>query len=1502
MFLHLDADAFFAAVEQAADARLRGRPVAVGGERRGVIASASYEARRMGVTGAMPTVRARKLCPKLIVLPPNFELYELFSRRMFSYAHDFTPMVEVGSIDEGYMDLSGCRGKSPGEIGRTIRRAVQQSMKITISEGIGRNKLVSQIASKISKPAGFVEVERGHEREFLHPLAAKWLPGVGPKLEAAFRTAGLERIAHVAATPPHLLALLAGSAAPQIHAFAQGEDDRPVIPDPPAAKSYGMQETFEQDVTDEAWLIAKLRTMADALMVRVRSDARAIRTVTLRLRYNDMSECQRSDSLTEPVDLEHEIYPLLPRMLSRAWERRVSVRLLSLRFTQIYHGGFMRELPLEGIAVSDERRHRLACTVDQLRSARQSIMRGHDLWLHRRDGKPQPALLADDATGSGGILPPSKSKAAGHSKNGSPASRSKAVPALSEIAAQHENTRAPKPLRQGRDGLATDPSTFDSNDYASGGDSNMTAIRRHSQLAPPMGKRALRNKGAPLYDEPGKTGTVIAPRAYAMSSLTNRALLERPKSSAAPKQHASVRTVAMLNVKSCYSFMDSLLTIPAIIEAAVAHGVTAVAITDPNLHGAVPFYQAAKSAGLKPVIGAEVMINGRRMNAYVENVEGHANLCRLCSVGILPTSHRHHVGRMPTLQGLILVPADAFPEVRYLSPDDRVRYDIVQSIRTLTLLRERHPAKHRGDFSWPDMASLSPALLQSAADIADRCTFEFDFQTLRFPRFTPPDGNTPAAMLRRLAEEGLARRYGDSSHKHRAQLDEELSIISEVNYEEYFLAVWDILQECRRRGISWITRGSAADSLVCYCLEISGVCPVRFDLYFRRFLNRERMALQKLPDIDIDFAHDKKDAVTEMILERYGAKHAAIVGGFNTFQARSAVAEVAKVLGVAERDIRQLTTRLPHSHTQWLPEAIAANHLAFDFPVQEEPYRTAITTAAFLDGFPRYAKMHPCGIIISRDPIQSLTPTFVSQKGWPTSHFDMDAVEAVGLIKLDILAQGGLAVIRDACTMLAERGVHLDLENLAPWDDAGIWEMVSTGQSRGVHHIESPAMCSLARMARVRDIDTLIAIVSVIRPGAANNLKKLQFSRRAQGLEPVEYAHPSLEPVLRSTFGVIAYEEHILQICEAFAGLDGGRADLLRRALVKQDVRKIDQVGEEFVRAALQKGRTEEEIKTVWQLVSGFQGYAFCRAHSTAYGVEAYQGAYLKCYHAPEFLAAVLTNGKGFYSRLAYTLECRRLGMGFRLPCVNASRAGYWVEHRPYDPYTACLRLPLSAAKDLTDAMLRRARTERERAAFASLADFVQRVSPSPAEMLTLIRAGAFDSFGDTRPRQFWQARSLGYWPPGSESLFPATPQVDGLPATLAQPDRTAMLRDEHELFGFTVSGHPLELHPVAWDTYCPITRLPEFPGQRVIVCGLIIEERLHRQITGEDMKFITLCDHTGFIECEIFAESYRRWGLATVRWPVVEVEAVVTVFDNANGCTLDVQRISRPRRQAGSR
>jgi error-prone DNA polymerase len=1391
MILHFDADAFFASVEQAADPKLRGRAIAVGGERRGIIASASYEARKMGIYTPMPTARAKKLCPGLIVLPCDFDKYERFSHLMFSYAYDFTPVVEHASIDECYLDLHGARQTKACDAAAKMQKAIAQSLKLSVSVGVGANKLVSQIASKLRKPHCFIEVAPGHEQGFLWPLENKWLPSVGPQLAARLDTAGLRRVEHIAHTPLDELSLLVGNGAAALRDYALGNDQRPVICDAPAAKSYGEQETFNQDTTDTAFITARLRAIADTLMRRVREDGKSIRTVTLRLRYNDMDEVTRSSSLDEPTDLEHDLYPLLSALLNRAWERRVSIRLIGLRFTKIYESGFSAVLPLEVADVKRERLHTLALVIDDLRASQRSIMRGHDLWLSQQKNAPRQAL--------------------------------------------------PKPR------LVTDPT----------------------------------------------------------ASVTNRVLRERPGETQIIVHKSTAKAAPALNVKSCYSFLDSTLTIPAVIEAAVEHDMPAVAITDPNLHAAVPFFQAATTAGIKPIIGAELVCDQNPLLAYVQNQTGYANLCRLLSVGPQITPQMLHEHQ----NGLIITAASSQPEIRYRQPQDKVFFDILQSMKTLTLLHETHPRKRKGDFTF--------RAGQPAEHIIEQCEFAFDFKTLRFPRYTPADGSTPAAMLHQLAHAGLKNRYGAKSRLHEAQLREELSIIAEVGYEEYFLTVWHLLQECAALGIGWITRGSAADSLVCYCLGISNVCPIRFELYFKRFLNRDRMALQKLPDIDIDFAHDRKDDVVKLLLDRYGPEHAAIVGGFNTFQARSAFGDVAKVLGVAENEIRRLTEHMPWTDARHAADAIAMSRECDHAAWQEEPLRTALLTAGMLDGFPRYAKMHPCGVVLSRDPIRSLTPTFISGKGWPTTHFDMDAVEAVGLIKLDILAQGGLAVLRDTQSVIPslnlrslEVGLAGKTENppregqIEPWSDPGVWDMIATGHARGVHHIESPAMTSLACMADVRDIDRLVAIVSVIRPGAANGLKKAQFARRAQGLEPVDYTHESLAGVLRSTFGVVAYEEHILQICEAFAGLAPGRADVLRRALVKQDMKKVEEVRQEFVVAAHARQHDETTIGKVWDLVAGFQGYAFCRAHSTAYAVEAYQGAYAKRYHPAEFMAAVLSNGKGFYSALVYTLECRRLGIGFLLPDINHLSDAFTVEPSdvpsgtPARPLGKAIRVPLRCIKDLSEATLTRWRAELARSRFTSVRDFCARVRPEGPEALNLIRAGAFDRLGGTRTGQFWHCLHAAQdATAGAGWLFQGAAEADIRATFREEPTLLQKLHDEMELFGYTISGHPLDLHPhIAWRTYCPIAELDRYHGQRVTVCGLIIVSRHHMQQNGQPMKFISICDHSGIVECEIFAAAYRLYGLNTVRYPVVQITGEVKPFDNQAGLTLEVRRIEQPR------
>ena len=1345
--VHLDADAFFASVEQASDPRLRGKPIAVGGEKRGIVASASYEARKFGIYTPMPTPLARRLCPRLILVPGDFEKYELFSRLMFSYAYDFTPDVEIGSIDEGYFDLTGAR-KPAVNVAETIRRAIQQALKLSVSEGIGSNKLISQIASKVNKPAAFQVVPAGGEAGFLAPLANKWLPGVGPKTATQLNSAGLAHIGQIAQTPAELLGMIIGNLAPQLRNFARGIDDRPVVPARAPAKSYGEQETFAADTTDEAFLEATLRRMGDKLMAKVRADAKSIRTLTVKVRYNDMDEDQASTSLDEPTDLETEIYSDITRLLRKVWKRRVSLRLVSLKLSNVYEGRFRGLLALDAPTRQHEAQQRLADIVDELREkfGRGVLLRGHDFVLRARSPK-----------GAEEPSPPGVSS----------------EPHLRE---------SPIPY-----GLAV------------------------------VQRQRLGNSIALLPPEARKR-QVISPGVE---------FRFRAQTSAPVRRSSSVIRHCLgipLNVHSYYSFLDSTLSIPAVIALAKQHELPAIALTDKNsLHGAVEFSELAARAGIKPILGAEIEWQSRKLCLYVENQKGYHNLCRVLSEH--PTSNTQHPTSKPAFsirhpgssiqhpassfdlptEGLLAVsPAaelgpffpgrfylevnslDAFDKrpahlpcvaslpIHYGPAADRWKYDIVQSIRTLTLLRQAHPEKHLdGDYHFRSGAEMRqlfaahPELVAHSHEIADRCSFALAPGKPQFPGYKPADGSTPAAFLRRLVMEGLQRRYPNKHAQLRPQIEQELSIITDVGYEEYFLVMWDILKECRRRGIEWITRGSAADSLACYCLEISGVCPIRFDLYFRRFLNKDRMALNKLPDIDVDFPHDRKDDVIDLIFERFGRERTAVVGGFSTFRSRSAFAEVAKVLGVSEFQVRRITERLPHfSRTSELAEAVPAIPECRDLPLAEEPYRSALEMAQFLDGFPRYPKMHPCGVVLSRQPINEITPCFISAKGYPTTHFEMESIEAVGLVKMDILAQGGLAVMRDVKEMLASPP---DLDALEPWDDPPVWELIASGQARAVHHIESPAMISLCKMCNVRDIDTLIAIVSVIRPGAANESKKMEFARRYQGLSPVRYPHPSLESSLCSTYGLVVYEEHILQICEMFAGLPPGRADVLRRALAKQKADVIAQIEAEFVESARRLGRTEAETAEVWGLVSGFQGYAFCKAHSTAYGVEAYQSAWLKLHCPAEFMAAVLTNGKGFYSPLVYVLECHRLGIPLLPPSVNepgpkftvvpcssrrkeaqTSAALHAPRSTPHENQslrtsaaTQAIRIPVTQVKGLTQRTRETLLREHAQCPFTSLADFFLRVQPLNEEMEALIRVGTFDDFGQGRTAQYWSFQIL---------------------------------------------------------------------------------------------------------------------------------------------------------------
>ncbi|MDB6152961.1 MAG: polymerase [Chthoniobacteraceae bacterium] len=383
MIIHLDADAFFASVEQAEHPELRGKAMAVGGRQRGIIASATYEARKWGVYTPMPSARAMQVCPHLIIVRGDFSKYRVYSERMFGFAEQFTPWIERASIDEGYFDVGGNRQILPRAAAEALQQRIATELGITVSLGIGINKLISQIASKLRKPNAIVEVPAGTERGFLAPLASHWLPGVGTILGARLRAVGLHFIAQVAEAPLEFLAQVAGNYAAQLQLYSRGIDPRPLDIDPCDAKSYGMQETFEGNVTDKAFVLGTLTTMADELMSKVRRDLKAIRTVTITLRYSDRSDVTHGITLPTPTDLETDVYPLLPRLIRETWSRRASLRLAGLRLTNIVDPNIQGELLLDPMDAKRFKQKQAAHLLDTMRARSLPIMRAHSLPRHR---------------------------------------------------------------------------------------------------------------------------------------------------------------------------------------------------------------------------------------------------------------------------------------------------------------------------------------------------------------------------------------------------------------------------------------------------------------------------------------------------------------------------------------------------------------------------------------------------------------------------------------------------------------------------------------------------------------------------------------------------------------------------------------------------------------------------------------------------------------------------------------------------------------------------------------------------------------------------------------------------------------------------------------------------------------------------------------------------------------------------------------------------------------
>ncbi|MEA2062504.1 MAG: DNA polymerase III subunit alpha, partial [Gemmatimonadota bacterium] len=804
--------------------------------------------------------------------------------------------------------------------------------------------------------------------------------------------------------------------------------------------------------------------------------------------------------------------------------------------------------------------------------------------------------------------------------------------------------------------------------------------------------------------------------------------------------------------------------------------------------------------------------------------------------------------------------------------------------------------------SGADSTSAAGQALANTARIAGRCNVELPTGRVIFPEVRLPEGESAYSRLLKAAFRGACRRYRPMRAEVLGRLRTELEVIDRLGYSAYFLAVARIARFARRARIPMVGRGSAANSLVAYTLGITEVDPLRYNLFFERFLNPER---GQPPDIDLDFSWRRRDDVLDYVYRTWGADRVAMICTYVTFNARLAFRETARAMGLAPGRIDRFCRVLPRRALQHLdcleqhwPECRA-------LPVGEEPYRSILKLAARIEGFPRHLSIHAGGIVISPFPLTDLVPLERSAKGLVVTQYDMSAIEELGLVKIDLLSQRSLAVVEEVLRTVERRtGRELDLEDVDRLAaDPETAHLIETGRTIGCFYIESPAMRSLLVKLRVRTFEMLTAASSVIRPGVAESGMMDEFIGRHNGERKISYLHPSFEKLLGETYGVMIYQEDVVRVAHEIAGMSLGEADMLRRAMSgKMRSRKaMELMRRRFLEGAAGRGVSREAAAEIWRQIQSFAGYAFCKAHSASYARVSFQVAWLKAHYPAEFMAAVLANGGGFYGPSAYIEEARRMGLAILPPDINRSGLGCKGAGRR-------VRMGLAGISNISRRCLERiVETRRAGGFFTSLRDFCARVRPALAEVQTLIRCGAFDCFELTRPELLWRleflfARRAGQNPGeknggdsaggGSASLFPgldpsAAAAMEQVVPRLPEYSFRTRLGLEHEILGFTVSAHPLAIagtrRPGTGNGGPPLVAARELQarrGQRVRIIGRPIARKRIRTSKNQSMMFLSLDDPGGTFEVVIFPGCYRRYAIVAIRpGPLLVTGKVVSEY-----------------------
>lgn len=829
-------------------------------------------------------------------------------------------------------------------------------------------------------------------------------------------------------------------------------------------------------------------------------------------------------------------------------------------------------------------------------------------------------------------------------------------------------------------------------------------------------------------------------------------------------------------------------------------------------------------------------------------------------------------------------------DVHYTYAQDADAHDILLCIQTGKKVTDENRMRYDGGQYYlkspEEMAELfpyAPQALENTCKIAERCNVEIEFGVTKVPHFEVPQGFDSWTYLNHLCNEGMKRRYPDADEEKKKRLEYELSVIHKMGYVDYFLIVWDYINYAKTHGIAvGPGRGSAAGSIVSYCLGITDIDPIKYSLIFERFLNPERVSM---PDIDVDFCYERRQEVIDYVVEKYGKDCVVQIVTFGTMAARAVIKDVGRVLDLPYAMVDNIAKMVPREIGITIDKAIQENPDLRNVYENDAQVHDLIDKSKRLEGLPRHASMHAAGVLISQKAVDEYVPVATGADGAVVAQFVMTTLEELGLLKMDFLGLRTLTVIQDAEKLARKKNPEFSIDNIN-YEDKNVYDMISTGKCEGIFQLESAGMKNFMKELKPQSIEDLIAGISLYRPGPMDFIP--QYIKGKNNPGDITYDCPMLEPILKPTYGCIVYQEQVMQIVRDLAGYSLGRSDLVRRAMSKKKTSVMEKERQNFiygnpeenVPGCISNGIDEKTANKIYDDMIDFAKYAFNKSHAACYAVVAYQTAYLKTYYPVEFMAALMTSVVDNTDKVAgYIYACRQMNIQMLPPDVNTSDMEFSVEDN-------AIRFGLSAVKSLGRPTIKAIIDERNKSRFTSMQDFISRLYTdlNKRTLENLIKSGAFDTFGNNR-RQMMSvyARMLDNEAKqgkdaisGQMSLFDLVDESEKSQFEIKMPDvseytKEDILAFEKEVLGVYVSGHPLDEYAAMWKKHISAMstdfELDDETGEpkvkvdsKATIGGMIMAKSVKPTKTGQLMAYLTVEDLVGTVEVIVFPRTFSTY------------------------------------------